>query len=87
MVLLHIVILHQFVTLIAFYLTYSKFPERFPTLWLDIATTPPAFIKKLQKFHLSACAISKPLLIKKFLIFHPPPPFPCPTNPFILTPT
>ena len=66
MVLLHSVILHQFVTLIAFYLTYSKFPERFHTLWLDIATTPPAFIKKLQKFHLLACANSKPLLIKNF---------------------
>ena len=38
-------------TLIVFDLTYSKFIDRCPTPCLRIATTPPEFIKKLQKFH------------------------------------
>ena len=39
------------VTLTAFDLIYSKFSQRCSNHCLGIVTTPPAFIKKLKKFH------------------------------------
>ena len=43
-------------TLVSFDLIYLKFSERSATPCLVIATTPPALIQNLQKFH--------PILIK-----------------------
>lgn len=63
-------------TLIVFDLTYSKFIDRCPTPCLRIATTPPEFIKKLQKFHPLSTNFNP--LIKMFRKFHPlfrPPSF------------
>ena len=46
---------------------YSKFSERCPISCLGIETTPPSFIKKLQKFHLAL--IPTPHLLNLFILF------------------
>ena len=46
---------------------YSKFLERSPTPCLGIETTPPAFIKKLQKSH---TVVVKIIIHMLFYVFH-----------------
>ena len=48
---------------------HSKFTEICSTPWLAIATTPPVFFKKLQKFH--PLSTNSNLLIKMFRKIHP----------------